>query len=32
MSRHFMKEANPLKALLKPIWASFMIQTRQELE
>src|SRR6266516_6151593 len=28
---HFTREANLLKAPLKPIWASFMIQTRQEL-
>jgi hypothetical protein len=28
---HFMREANLLKALLKPTWTSFMIQTRQEL-
>ena len=27
----FMREANRLKAPLKPTWASFMIQTRQEL-
>jgi hypothetical protein len=31
MSRHFMKEANRLKEPSKPTWASFMIQTRQEL-
>jgi hypothetical protein len=31
MSRHFMREANLLKAPLKPTWTSFMIQTRQEL-
>jgi hypothetical protein len=31
MKRQFMREANLLKALLKPTWTSFMIQMRQEL-
>ncbi len=31
MSRHFMGEANRLKAPFKPIWASYLAQTRQEL-
>jgi len=29
---HVMGEANLLKGLLKPTWASFMIQTRQKFE
>ena len=31
MSRHFMREANPLKAPLKPGAPGYLIQTRQEI-